>query len=788
VSLLQRKLLRDLRERRGQFVAVAVTVFLGVALFGASYDAYQNLQASYARVFEVTHFADMTIEGGRQDGLQTQVAAVPGVAATDTRLVADVPFRIDGHTLLGRAVGMPASGEPAIDQVILASGDPIDPSAPSGVLVEPHLADRFSLRPGDTIDLYLGAGWSPVTVRGIAASPEYLWPARSRQELLVPPDQFGVVFVPQPMLEGLPAGQATQQLLVTYEPSADRSALDARISALAAAAGAASQTRADQPSNAALSEDIDGFGELSLMFPMLFLGAAGLATYVLLNRLVHQQRSIIGLLFANGFRRRQVFGHLLSYGLVVGLVGGVLGAIAGVALGGLISGAYTGAIGVPLRVVELRPTTLVFGVLFALGAGAISALAPAVRASHVSPAEAMRGPMPATTGGRSRLERIVPPLERLPARWKMAVRGIGRSRVRTLSTITGVVLAITLVLVSWGMIDTTQLLVDRQFGAVDRQDADVVLAAEATAPEVAAIAAIPGVAAAEPVAQLQVLLTAGDHQYATLLQGFVSDTTMHGFLAPGGGTVALPADGVLLGSALRGQLGVEVGDPITIALTSSGTTVQDRVAGFVDEPLGTLAYASQSHLGDLVGDAALADALRTVQVRFDAGADGSVVTSRLEAVPGVLAVSDAKAIAHLLDQYMGLFYVFVGIMLVLGAVMALALLFVTISANTTERSTELATIRAAGMSTGRLGRLITGENLLLTGLAIVPGLVIGYLVAAGFMASFSNDLFTFQLEVRPTTFLGTAAAVVLATLASQWPALRAVDRLDVARAVRERAS
>jgi putative ABC transport system permease protein len=154
----------------------------------------------------------------------------------------------------------------------------------------------------------------------------------------------------------------------------------------------------------------------------------------------------------------------------------------------------------------------------------------------------------------------------------------------------------------------------------------------------------------------------------------------------------------------------------------------------------------------------------------------------------VLAVSDAKAIAHLLDQYMGLFYAFVGIMLVLGGVMALALLFVTISANTTERSTELAAIRAAGMSTGRLGRLITGENLLLTGLAIIPGLVLGYLVAAAFMASFSNDLFTFQLEVRPTTFVGVAAAILLATLASQVPALRAVERLDLARAVRERAS
>src|SRR5690606_22366649 len=48
------KLWRDLRRLRGPFIAVAVTSFLGVALFGTSYGAYRNLVASYDRLFEVT--------------------------------------------------------------------------------------------------------------------------------------------------------------------------------------------------------------------------------------------------------------------------------------------------------------------------------------------------------------------------------------------------------------------------------------------------------------------------------------------------------------------------------------------------------------------------------------------------------------------------------------------------------------------------------------------------------------------------------------------------------------
>jgi putative ABC transport system permease protein len=55
------------------------------------------------------------------------------------------------------------------------------------------------------------------------------------------------------------------------------------------------------------------------------------------------------------------------------------------------------------------------------------------------------------------------------------------------------------------------------------------------------------------------------------------------------------------------------------------------------------------------------------------------------------------------------------------------------------------------------------------------------------MASFSSDLFNFDLHVRPTTFLFTAVGVLLAALMSQLPILAAVRRIDIARVVRERA-
>ena len=135
---------------------------------------------------------------------------------------------------------------------------------------------------------------------------------------------------------------------------------------------------------------------------------------------------------------------------------------------------------------------------------------------------------------------------------------------------------------------------------------------------------------------------------------------------------------------------------------------------------------------------------------------------------------------------MGLFYAFIGVMIVLGGVLAFALIYNTMSANVHERAVELGTLRTLGMPRRSIGTIVTAQNVLLTIIGLVPGLLLGWLLAAVFMASFSSDMFSFDLRVRPTTFIFTAVAILAVGLLSQYPALRTVDRLDLGRIVRDR--
>ncbi|WP_433461418.1 FtsX-like permease family protein [Spirillospora sp. CA-128828] len=787
MSTLNVKLRRDLRRRPGQLVSVVVLVMLGVALFGASYDAYKNLDAGYQALFQKYRFADLTLSGGDAAAVAEQAEARPGVEAAGVRTVADVPMRMpDGATLVGRVVGLPAGTRPAVDRVKVLSGRYLDTADPTGVLAEKHIAGHAHLKPGAAVSVWDGRAWRSLGVRGTVSSPEYLWPASSRQDVLPAPGSFGVLFVPEPLARQIAGTEKPNQVDVYYTAAGRDHAgrLDAALTAAARGHGAgAAVTRAEQPSNATLAEDIKGFSELAVMFPLLFLAAAGVAVYVVLTRRVARDRVVIGTLRASGFRRRTVVTHYLMTGVAVGLAGSVLGVAAGLLLAGSITRLYADAIGLPETLVSVRASTVAAGLVFGVVAGALAALAPAVSAARVPPAEAMRGAVPSSGGGGplARLQRSVPAAGRLPAGAWLVLRGPTRQFRRTLYTMAGVVLALVLILVSWGMLDSSQATVSRQFDDIQRQDAEITLGRPLDGATLKALSATEGVRAAEPSAQVLVTITAGDKGYSTTVVGLPAGTRMHRFLTPGGGERPLPAHGALIGAALRDRLGVGTGDPVGLRL-GDGRTVTTTVAGFVDEPLGTFAYADLGQVAAWAPDTKPGSVL----VQFDPGADRAAVEHALSVVPGVVAYTDSQALRKTMGDYMDLFYVFVAVMLVFGGLLAFTVLFATLSVNLAERGTELATLRAAGVGRRRLARLVTAENLLVVAAGAVPGLIAGRLATGAFLGAFNSDLMAFHTEIRPATFAWSALAVIAVAALAQRPGLRGLARMDLAALVRER--
>jgi putative ABC transport system permease protein len=323
-------------------------------------------------------------------------------------------------------------------------------------------------------------------------------------------------------------------------------------------------------------------------------------------------------------------------------------------------------------------------------------------------------------------------------------------------------------------------MLDVQFNQVQRQDAAVMITPGPNNVG-AQLRSLPGVAIIEPTTIVRVTVAVNGRTYPTSLTGFEPATVMHGFRSPDGSVRTLPADGVLAGVALANKLRVRVGDDITVT-GSAGSARQVRLAGLVDEPLGTALYATNA-VAQSISNAGPDGYL----LRYDNNADRGQLRAAVTGLTGVVAYTDAHAVEKQIESYLVIFWVFAGAMLLLGAVLAFTVIYMTMTVNLAERTGELATLRAAGAPIRRLTAAVAVENIAATLLAVPIGLAAGVAAAWLFLRSYNNDLFNLHLSVGPVALLLAAIAVIAAAAISQLPAARLITRIDVARVVRERA-
>lgn len=121
----------------------------------------------------------------------------------------------------------------------------------------------------------------------------------------------------------------------------------------------------------------------------LFVGSVGIMNMMLVS--VNQRTQEIGLRRAIGARRRDIFLQFLIEAVVMCSVGGLLGILLGIGTGYLCSHIAVKVVKViPHWPVVISPHWMAISVSISAGIGILFGLYPAIRASHISPIEALR--------------------------------------------------------------------------------------------------------------------------------------------------------------------------------------------------------------------------------------------------------------------------------------------------------------------------------------------------------------------------------------------------------------
>ncbi len=783
--MLNRKVIRDLWRSRLLFSAIVLLLAVGIGMFVTMYSAFQSLEASESFTYRELKFADVFYRLAPAPAETVDLARqVEGVAAVEGRMVQDVPIRHPDNprsAALARVISLPDTGRPTVNDVAIQSGEYLPKGISNSILLDDQFAGHYGLKPGDSIALIIEGEETPLHVQGTFTSPEYIWKAKSDQEPFVGKGDFAVVLARSSVVADLlGTGGHINEIVVRFEPGADPDSTTAALSEALSRYGVQRITkRADQISYALLKLDMEGFGEIAVVVPILFLIITAMVIYVLLARIVHSQRSLVGLMRAVGFSRGQVLRHFLVFSLAIAVVGDALGIVLGLVLGSYITNLYVDTVGIPFTVMESQAEIVGIAVVIGLVVCTIAGLLPARAAANLQPSEAMRPTTPRASSS-ALLDRLLP-MGHLPYTLRLALRNMVRGSRRTFSSLLGVTAAVALVVASVGMMDSMSHAFSVQFDEIQRYDLKVSFTGPTPAGEVAAYGSWAEVGKAEPIVEVPVTLKHGDESSNTVLVALPQDSSLLR-LRHADGAAPLTGGGLFLSKGLANVLKVEVGDRIDV--TSELGTTALPVAGLVTQPLSGAAYMGLPQTKALFGGTYVTGAL----LKLSNPRDDEAVKERLHATPGVLAVEQPEETRQSFQELMSLFYQFVGIFVVFGVALGSIAVFNTITINIVERSRELATMRTLGFSNRSLDLLLTVENLLGGAVGILLGLVVGYLLEVELLTLFQSELFTLDVFIKPTTYLIIGVSSLVVLLLSQAPGLRSLHRIDLAAATKERVS
>ncbi|MBN1190249.1 MAG: FtsX-like permease family protein [Dehalococcoidales bacterium] len=782
MKTLRKKLIRDLCSDKWLFLAVTVVIFLGAALFCSSLIAFQNMRSSYDYSYEKLGFADFTLEvKSAPPDAKEKLKRLPGVKSVTGRTYIDIGISLpqkDGQKMIATLISVPQDSHPEVNDLKIESGNYLSPGNDYQVLLEKSFAEYHGLKPGDGILLYGISGEKEFTTAGIATSPEYIFPAKSKNEFFVSPDTWGVIFVPDTVVSELSGDNGDNQFCVLVDEGADVSSVIGLFKeTLEPYSVIEVVTRDEQPSNAGLEMDLQEFGEMAEIFPVLFLLVGAITTFILLSRIIQRQRSQLGLMRAIGYSRRQVLWHYLGFALVIGVTGSITGVIAGYFLAGSITDLYIEMLGLPYKLAGFHWMAMEEGVIIGILPCLIAGIFPALAASRLQPAEAMRTPSPA--GGRKLLiERVIPYFGRLSLLWKIPLRNIFRNRRRSLSTVLGVAFGAILMMASAGFLDSIDSLFSVQFGHIQRYDARLSFADPAKQEISAEVEEWEGVNETAAILELPVVLEYGNKTFPTLVMGIPPETELYGLYSSSGRKETTREGHILLAGAIRDKLAVEAGD--AIAVNSPYGKAVFELDEFVEQPMGSYGFITLGNAQQLIG----AKIINGILLNMEDDSISGLRSTASQNLSGV-AVGITSEIERQMMDLMDLINVIMWVMLGFGAIMALMVVFTMITISLVERRREIATMRTLGEGSGRIAGMVTIENMLLGAAGLVIGIPLGYAVTMYLMRLVQTDMFRFGLVFYGRTYLLIAGILIIVVLLSELPGILALNRLNLAKVTKE---
>lgn len=785
MSSLDLKMLRDLWRMRSQALAIALVAMCGIATFVTMRGGYEALLAAQSAYYEHYRFADVFVNVKRAPlSLLERVRTIPGINDADGRVVFDASLDVPGldEPATGRLVSLPLQPGTGLNRVHLRAGRLPQAEGRREVLVSEAFAQANNLKPGDSLAAIINGRKERLRMVGIAISPEYV--AEINGNSFPDNRRFGVMWMARDELAAaLDMRDAFNDLSVTLAPHASEKQVIEKLDALLGTYGSlGAYGREDHVSHHFLDNELASNKVSSSIIPAIFLGVAAFLIHNVLLRITALQRAQIALLKSFGYSDAAVGIHYLKFSLLTVMTGALAGIGLGSWLGNGLAVLYARFYHFPELELRLSAFSMSVSLLAAVAAASVGAAFAVRRVLALAPAEAMRPEAPA---------HFKPgPLERLglqrfmPLSLRMVLRNLERNPAKSLLSLLGLALAMSLLVSGQYTFDALNEIIRLQFRTAQRDDVTVAFNERRDISVAHNLASLPGVLRVEPFDSVLVRMRFGHRSKKTIVNGLAPGRELRMVLDERERPVELPQEGLVLTKMLAQILDAHTGDVLTLELLQGQRqTVRVRVASIVDEPIGTFSYMDRAALAHLIAEP---DSASGAFLAIDPQRQAELYRT-LKTVPAIRSVTLREAtLQSFLSTVAENMKINTFVLVAFACVIAMGVVYNSARIALSEHAIELASLRILGFTRAEVGRMLLGEQSLLTLTAIPLGCALGYGLSAWLSVLLSQELFRIPLVVSSRTFLISIAVVLASATLSGLLVWRKVKKLDLIEVLKTR--
>ncbi|MCG3218891.1 MAG: FtsX-like permease family protein, partial [Candidatus Heimdallarchaeota archaeon] len=765
MTILNRKLLRELKTSKLRSSLIIIALGLSIAIYAGFMLGYKNIEASFDLSEEETNYEDFRVSFSNYTAIANITSpeittVIDNIAEYDYRIWQPSALKVEGEATEFTAYihGVPGDRRPIVNDVYMQKGEYFTSDNATEVLVETHFAKAQDLDLGDTIEIFSGEGFVEYTIVGIIWSPEYTY-VTNRLTMLPDWENLGAVWMPIKQTQALFGfGDVFNELLVKVE---NKELIDTTINSIideyqTENTIVSATKKEDEPDTYMKNADVGFMDDMSIIFGLMVLIIAIFVLYDTISKVVESQRNYIGVMSSLGGNKWKIVFHYVKFGTLLGVISSVVGVIFALLLSYEFMHAYTDILQLPITDTDYGGALPYFGI--AIGVGllitVVVSFLSALKAASITPREAMSSAYVQQVYTKKPLpERVltkVPGFKSLAIR--IPIRGIMRNKRRSLLTFITYGLSMLIVFGSLGFVNSFMHQMDYYYNDIEKQDISVYLVNPINQTELnEGLLELDQVIKAETFVNgyVQISVPETNKTRSTEVYGY-DNPTLRSFNMKDDSVIE-PGNYIYLGSILAKFLDVEKGSEVEIGDTTF------EVGGILQELMDQTAFLHYETAQELLGLEGLSTGA-LVEV-------SDVNLAKVEILESGLPVAFLIVKSEIYDAFMTMMQAVIGIIFIVifvGLLVVALFSFNTVVMDVMSREMEFVNFRTLGAKKRTLYKVIGAQGLIIAFLGSLAAIPIGYLGVRWFN-TIVEEMMYIQTKINLSSFLITIATGLVAS-------------------------